>query len=68
MSCCVVKMGVSAQYVLKQSSLNFGVDSNLLIKSMLNTEIQPGISLQMAGEVQHSAGHYRFGYGLNMGS
>lgn len=60
--------GVSAQYMLKQSSLNFGVDSNLLIKSMVSTEIQPGISLQMSGEIQHSAGHYRFGTGLNMGS
>lgn len=61
-------MGMSAQYMLKQSSLNFGVDSNLLIKSMLNAEIQPGISMQMSGEVQHAAGHYRFGYGLTMGS
>lgn len=60
-------MGVSAQYVLKQSTLNFGVDSNLLIKSMLNSEIQPGIALQMCGEVQQAGGHYRFGFGLTMG-
>jgi hypothetical protein len=61
-------MGLSAQYMLKQSTLNFGVDSNLLIKSMLNAEIQPGISMQMCGEVQHASGQYRFGYGLTMGS
>lgn len=60
-------MGMSAQYTLKQSTLNFGVDSNLLIKSMINAEIQPGITMQMCGEVQHSGGHYRFGYGLTMG-
>lgn len=61
-------MGLSAQYTLKQSSLNFGVDSNLLIKSMVNAELQPGVSLQFSGEVQQAAGQYRFGYGLTMGS
>lgn len=61
-------MGLSAQYMLKQSTLNFGVDSNLLIKSMVNAELQPGITMQLSGEVQHAGGHYRFGYGLTMGS
>ena len=60
-------MGLSAQYSLKQSSLNFGVDSNLLIKSMVNAEFLPGITMQLSSEVHHGSGHYRFGYGLTMG-
>jgi len=60
-------MTLAAEYTLKQSKLNFSVDSNLYLKSMLEATISPGTSLQFSAEVLHSKDHYRFGYGITMG-
>eukprot|EP00604_Paraphysomonas_vestita_P000603 CAMPEP_0174825016 /NCGR_PEP_ID=MMETSP1107-20130205/41055_1 /TAXON_ID=36770 /ORGANISM="Paraphysomonas vestita, Strain GFlagA" /LENGTH=261 /DNA_ID=CAMNT_0016055699 /DNA_START=201 /DNA_END=986 /DNA_ORIENTATION=+ len=60
-------MTLSAEYILKQSKLNFSVDSNLFLKSMLETTIAPGTSIQFSAEVLHAKEHYRFGYGITMG-
>jgi hypothetical protein len=61
------QMTVSAEYLLKQSKLNFSVDSNFFIKSLLETTLSPGTSLQFSAEVMHAKDHYRFGYGITMG-
>lgn len=60
-------MSVSAEFMLKQSKLHLGVDSNLLLKSYLETSLSQGTQLQLAAEMQQHAGHYRFGMGIVMG-
>lgn len=58
------QMTLSAEYILKQSKLQMSVDSNLQIKSLVDTNIGPGMQLQFAAEVNQPANSYRFGYGL----
>ncbi len=67
LSCLFNQMTLYAEYILKQSKLNFSVDSNLFLKSMLETTITPGTSLQFSAEILHAKDHYRFGYGITMG-
>ena len=58
------KMTAAAEYTLKQSKVHFSVDSDLLIKSMVEATVAPGCALQLCAEIQHSSEAYRFGYGL----
>jgi hypothetical protein len=60
-------MTASTEYTLKQTKLNFSVDSSLLLRSTLETTVAPGATLQLSGEMMHAKDHYRFGYGLTMG-
>lgn len=60
-------MTLYAEYILKQSKLNFSIDSNFLIKSLLETTLSPGTSLQFSAEVMQAKDHYRFGYGITLG-
>jgi hypothetical protein len=61
-------MGCSAEYMLKQGKVHFGVDSNMVVKSYVETAIAQGQQLQVAAEMQHSSDTYRFGIGLTLGS
>lgn len=56
-----------AEFILKQSKLNFAVDSDLMIKSSMETSVMAGMNLQVAAEMQHLNSHYRFGYGMMIG-
>lgn len=58
---------MSTEYTLKQSKLQMGVDSNLLIKSSMETALAPGVTLQFSAEMNQLKEHYRFGYGIAMG-
>jgi hypothetical protein len=60
-------MSVGVEYTMKQSKLHLSVDSNLLIKSALETTVSTGISLQLAAEMQQFQNIYKFGYGITMG-
>lgn len=60
-------MTVTAEYILKQSKINFSLDSNMFLKTMVETTLAPGTSLQFSAEVLHIKDHYRFGYGITMG-
>lgn len=60
-------MTLSAEYSLKQSKIHVGVDSNLLIKSTVDSTVSPGVTLQFAAEMMQAKGHYKFGYGIMMG-
>jgi len=59
--------GICAEYILKQSKVTLGVDSNLLFKTMLETTIAPGTQLQLCAEMMQAKDHYRFGYGITLG-
>jgi hypothetical protein len=61
-------MTVAAEYILKQSKLHMSMDSNLQVKSSLETSVVPGIQMQVAGEIAHLAGAYKIGFGIVMGS
>jgi hypothetical protein len=58
--------GVSAEFMLKQSKLHMGIDSNLLLKSYLETNLNPTTQLQLCAEVMQAANHYKFGVGIVM--
>lgn len=60
-------MSVGAEFMLKQSKLCMGVDSNLLLKSYLETSLNPGTQLQISAEMMQAANHYKFGFGIVMG-
>ncbi|RYY78079.1 hypothetical protein EON63_17985 [archaeon] len=60
-------MTVGAEYMLKQSKLSMSIDSNLHIKSYVETSLGPGMQLQFGGEFNQPANLYRFGYGLFIG-
>ena len=68
MMCRVMSQAsVCAEFILKQSKLNFAVDSDLMIKSSMETSVMAGMNLQVAAEMQHLNIHYRFGYGMMIG-
>ena len=60
-------MSLTAEYILKQSRLSMSVDSNVALKSLLETTIAPGVQLQFGADVSQLQGQYRFGYGIMMG-
>ncbi len=60
-------MSVAAQYFLKQSKLEIGVDSNVLIRSMLETTVFPGLSIALSAEMMQAKDHYKFGTGVTLG-
>lgn len=60
-------MSLSAEYILKQSKLQMSVDSNLHLKSSLETSVINGFQLQFCAEMSQFKDVYRFGYGILMG-
>jgi hypothetical protein len=52
---------------LKQSKLCIGIDSNLMVKSSVETAMTTGVTLQFCAEMNQLKDHYRFGYGIVMG-
>lgn len=60
-------MTLAAEYTLKQGKLHFSVDSNLTLKSAVDTTVAPGVIMQFTADVAQPKGSYRFGYGLIMG-
>lgn len=64
-------MGVQAEYSLKQSTVTLGVDSNLVLRSTVNTPLggpQSGASLNFCGEADQINSAYKFGYSLSLNS
>ena len=62
-----LQMSMTAEYILKQSKLQIGVDSNLHLKSSLETSVMNGFQLQFCAEMSQLKDVYRFGYGVMMG-
>ncbi len=60
-------MNVGASYQLKQSRIQMSVDSDLVIKSFLETQINPGLNMQLCSEMHHATESYKFGFGVNFG-
>ena len=60
-------MSVGADYTYKQGKLHFSVDSNLTIKSSLDTNISPGFNLQMCAEAAELNTQFKLGSGLQIG-
>ncbi|KAJ1399052.1 hypothetical protein B484DRAFT_406454 [Ochromonadaceae sp. CCMP2298] len=52
-------MSLNAEYMLKQSKIHMGIDSNLVLKSYLEAELSPKVTLQMCAEMQQATNHYR---------
>jgi len=57
---------VAAEFMLKQSKLHMGIDSNLLLKSYLEISPSPTMQLQICAEMMQAANHYKFGLGVVM--
>ena len=52
--------------MLKQSKLHMSVDSNLLLKSTVETNLAPGMMLQFSAEMAHFKNSYKYGFGIVM--
>eukprot|EP01040_Poterioochromonas_malhamensis_P009803 gene9803-10647_t len=61
------QMSLNAEYILKQSKLQMSVDSNLHLKSVVETSVISGFQLQFSAEMSQFKDVYRFGYGVFMG-
>jgi hypothetical protein len=61
------QMGLGAEFMLKQSKLHFGVNSDLLLRSYLETSLSQSAQFQLSAEMMQASNHYRFGFGLLMG-
>ena len=59
-------MSIAAEFILKQSKLHMGIDSNLLLKSYLETTTTPNTQLQFSAETNQLKNHYKFGFGICM--
>jgi hypothetical protein len=59
-------MSLGAEYQLKQSKVHFSVDSDLVLKSVVEVTMSPGSQLQLSSEIHHATDTYRFGFGVNM--
>jgi len=59
-------MTLAAEYMLKQSKLHMSVDSNLLLKSTLETNVAPGMMLQFCAEAAQLKNSYKYGFGIVM--
>jgi mitochondrial import receptor subunit TOM40 len=57
----------AAEYTFKQSKLSMSIDSNLELKSTVETTVAPGVQMQFSAEMAHMKNQYRFGYGIIMG-
>ena len=61
-------MNVSAQYILKQSKVTVGVDSELVMRSTVESNIAQGVQLTLSAEIpQLKQDASRFGVGILMG-
>ena len=61
-------MAVTAEYTLKQSKVSFSADSNLSIKSLVETTVIPGVNIQLASDINQTKDQYRFGFGFVFGN
>jgi len=55
---------IGAEYILKQSKVQMSIDNSLLLKSTLESQVLPGISMQFSAEMAQAKDHYRFGYSI----
>ena len=61
-------MNLSAQYILKQSKVTMGVDSDLTMRTTVESNIAQGVQLSISAEIpQLKQDSCRFGYGIMMG-
>lgn len=60
-------MAVGTEYTLKQGKLHMSLDSNLTVKSLVETSAGPGVQLQFSADLMHLQGQYKFGFGITMG-
>ena len=67
LSSYLVQMSIGAEYTMKQSKLHMSIDSDMLLKSSLESTVAPGVTMQFAAEMLQSKDHYRFGCGIVMG-
>mmetsp|Transcript_7928 Transcript_7928/g.7081 ORF Transcript_7928/g.7081 Transcript_7928/m.7081 type:complete len:318 (+) Transcript_7928:43-996(+) len=59
---------VAAEYNLKQSKIHMSIDTDLLIKSTVETSLGSGVTLQLAAQSSTINNQYKFGFGIVMGS
>jgi hypothetical protein len=59
---------VGAEYTLKQAKLQFSVDSNGTLRSATESNVGPGVKLQLSAEIQHATDQFKCGYGLQFES
>jgi len=62
------RMNLSAQYILKQSRISIGVDSDLTMRTTIESNVSQGVQLSISAELpQLKQEGCRFGLGLTMG-
>lgn len=62
------KVTVAAEYFLKQSKILMSLDSDVTVRSTIDTQVLGGLSLTLNAEVQPLAQSLKIGYGFSMQS
>jgi hypothetical protein len=57
-------MAVGAEYLLKQGKLHFSIDSNLAVKSSVDTNIADGVNLQLCAETSNFNNNIKLGVAI----
>jgi hypothetical protein len=60
-------MACGAEYMLRQAKLQMSFDSNMALKSSLETTAMPGVKIQLSAEINHGSDEFKCGYGLQLG-
>lgn len=60
-------MSVGAEYMYKQGRIHMSLDSNLTVRSSLDTNVSPGMNLQLVTELSQLNQQAKFGTSLMMG-
>lgn len=60
-------MNVGAEFALKKGKVNVGLTNTGVLSAMVEEKVNPAVTMQLAAELDHARGDYKFGFGMSMG-
>lgn len=61
-------MNVGAEFALSKSKVSVGFSHLRVLSVAVEDKVNPGMTLQLAAELDHANDNYRVGFGLQIGS
>jgi len=53
--------------MLKQAKIQVSLDQGGVVRTAVESNVKPGLKLQLAAELDHTSDAFKCGYGLQMG-
>lgn len=66
--CAVLQFGLGYEFKLRNAIFKGLVQSDTTCSAVLEERIQPGINLNLSGQLNHKKQDYKFGVGLTIGA